>query len=73
MMKDWKVSLAVLFKDGTIDEDFEATVTARDFEEAYQKAKEIAKDYPAEAEDAYDGEVEEVRIWNIGIISDDIF
>ena len=70
-MKDWKVSLAVLFKDGTIDEDFEATVTAEDFEEAYQKAKEIAKNYPAEEEK--EEEIEEVRLWNIGIISDDIF
>ena len=67
-MKDWIISLAVLFKDGTIDEDFEATVTAKDFEGAYQKAKEIAEDYPATVED-----IEEARIWNIGIISDDIF
>lgn len=68
-MKKWDVRLAARYKSGAVDDEIEEVVTAKDFEEAYRKAKAFAENYSAEAGE----EIEEVRIWSICIINEEVF
>ena len=68
-MKKWDVWLAARYKSGAVDDEIEEAVTAKDFEEAYRKAKAFAENYSDE-----EGEgIEEVRIWSICIINEEVF
>lgn len=68
-MKEWDVWLAARYKRGAVDDEINKVVTAKDFEEAYRKAKAFAGNYSAEAGE----EIEEVRIWSICIINEEVF
>ena len=70
-MKKWKVGVAARYKDGTVDDKIEGMVLAESFCVACLKAELFAKHYPS-LEDKEE-QIEEVRVWNIGIVSDDIF